>query len=56
MNFIGVLIMKYKKCLLEIKKLIRNTGRSNLIQISEIDEIFVKYGINMKELEENNGN
>lgn len=39
-------------CLIELKSLIRNVGRTNIITPREIDEIFVKHNINLKKLEE----
>lgn len=41
---------KYKEALKEIKLLIRNQGKSSLVLIEKIDKIFVKYGINLKDL------
>jgi len=43
---------KYKKFIIEVKGLIRNTGRTNIITPNSIDELFIKWGINMKELED----
>lgn len=36
---------RFKEFALEVKKLIRNMGRTNVISISEIDELIVKYDI-----------
>lgn len=41
---------KYKDFIIEIKRLINNLGRTNFITPSQIDELFIKYNINMKEL------
>jgi len=46
---------KYKQALKEIKEIIR-AGRSSFVSKSEIDGIFVKYEINLRELEENDNN
>ena len=40
-----------KKFAIEIKNLIRNLGRTNVIPIAEIDELFVKFNINVRDLE-----
>lgn len=43
---------KYKDFIIAIKQLIRNEGKTNIITPQEIDELFVKHEINMKELEQ----
>lgn len=42
---------KWIECLIEIKKLIRNEGRTNFISPRELDELFVKYDVSLRELE-----
>jgi len=37
--------------IIELKQRIRNTGRSSVMTISELDELFIKHQINVKELE-----
>lgn len=41
-----------KQFVIELKNLIRNNGRTNVISISEIDELFVKHNINVGDLED----
>ncbi len=43
---------KYKNFIIDVKGLIRNMGRTSVITPREIDELFVKWDINMKELED----
>lgn len=35
----------YKNFAIEIKRLVRNSGRSNMISIQEIENLIIKYGI-----------
>lgn len=40
-----------KQFIMELKNIIRDRGRTNMIDKSEIDMLFVKHNINVKELE-----
>ena len=42
---------KYKDFIIELKDLIKNQGRTNIITPQRIDRLFVEHGINMRELE-----
>lgn len=42
---------RFKNFILDIKRLVRNSGRSNFIEVIKIEELFIKYNINVKELE-----
>ena len=42
---------KYKNFIIDVKGLLRNLGRTNIITPRELDELFVKWDINIKELE-----
>jgi len=37
---------------IELKNLVRNSGRTNIITINKMEELFNKYEINLRELEE----
>lgn len=49
-------INNMKKFLIELKQKIRNSGRTNVISVNEIDLLFVKHNINIRNLKEDNGN
>lgn len=42
---------RFKKMLYELKRTIRCSGRTNIITTNYIDSLFVKYNINLKDLE-----
>lgn len=43
---------KFKSFLLELKGKIRNIGKTNIITLTDLDAMFVKHGINLRELKE----
>jgi len=48
-------IENMKKFILELKNKIRDSGRTNVIPIRELDYLFIKYKINIRELGKENG-
>jgi len=36
--------------MIELKEIVRNSGRTNVITLNKLDELFVKYNINLREL------
>jgi len=47
--------MKPIDCLIELKELLNNLGKTNIITRRQIDELFVKHEINLKKLQELKG-
>jgi len=39
-------------CLIELKELVNNLGRTNIITRRQIEELFIKHEINLKKLYE----